>query len=443
MGMARTGSDETGIRDRIVELRRVHANDLRTNPRNWRRHPEAQTSALRGILAEVGYADALLARETPDGLELIDGHLRASTTPDALVPVLILDVTEEEADLILASLDPLAAMAQVDQAALAALLDRISIPEKHLAAELTKLAGAVVQQGLTDPDAIPDVPAEPRTRPGDLWVLGEHRLLCGDSRNPEDVARLLDGASLDLIVTSPPYNVGIDYDSYDDAEVDRDSYLAFLRSVLDVWVEALGQGRMLAWNLGVSAKTHHLHQGILLEAVGLSFQRQLVWVKTGVPLPTYQHTRAASRARRYSPNYRHELIYLASKGEPEEGGPIGLPGEGESDVWEHFHQFEATKDLPEGSSERRTRRRNSGLARHAVKAHPAAFPVKLPETLIGYLTAPGEVVADPFAGSGSTLIAAQATGRRGIGMELDPAYVDVAVARWEAFTGQEGVLHRG
>lgn len=99
------------IRDRIKELRRVKAADLRPNPRNWRTHPQEQQDALRGILAEVGFADALLARELPDGsLELVDGHLRAETTPDLEVPVLVLDLNEAEAAKVLATLDPLAAM---------------------------------------------------------------------------------------------------------------------------------------------------------------------------------------------------------------------------------------------------------------------------------------------------------------------------------------------
>lgn len=101
------------VRDRIKELRRVRAAELQPNPRNWRLHPQAQHDALRGVLAEVGYADALLARELPDGsLMLIDGHLRAETTPDAIVPVLVLDVDEQEADKILLTHDPLAAMAE-------------------------------------------------------------------------------------------------------------------------------------------------------------------------------------------------------------------------------------------------------------------------------------------------------------------------------------------
>jgi len=111
------------VRDRIQELRRVPANRLRPHPKNWRTHPVAQQDALRGILAEIGYADALLARELPDGaLELIDGHLRAEVTPNMEVPVLVLDLDEHEAAKLLALHDPLAALAETDREALAGLL---------------------------------------------------------------------------------------------------------------------------------------------------------------------------------------------------------------------------------------------------------------------------------------------------------------------------------
>ena len=114
------------IRDRIKEFRRVKAGLLRPHPNNWRTHPPAQQDALRGVLAEIGYAGALLARELPDGsLELIDGHLRAETTPDADVPVLILDLDEWEAKKLLAVLDPLAAMAESNDEALTELLAHV------------------------------------------------------------------------------------------------------------------------------------------------------------------------------------------------------------------------------------------------------------------------------------------------------------------------------
>jgi hypothetical protein len=138
------------IRDRIKELRRVPASQLKPNPKNWRTHPAAQQDALRGILAEVGYADALLARETPEGeLLLIDGHLRAETTPDAVVPVLILDIDETEAAKLLATLDPLAAMAKTDAAKLDELLQAVETGSPALQ---EMLAGLAAQSENTLPD---------------------------------------------------------------------------------------------------------------------------------------------------------------------------------------------------------------------------------------------------------------------------------------------------
>jgi hypothetical protein len=131
------------IRDRVKELRRVRAGDLLPNPKNWRTHPASQADALKGILAEVGYADALLARELPDGtLMLVDGHLRAETTPELEVPVLILDVNEAEADKLLLSLDPLAALAETNAIALDSLLREVDTGSEGLQQMYADLAEA-------------------------------------------------------------------------------------------------------------------------------------------------------------------------------------------------------------------------------------------------------------------------------------------------------------
>jgi hypothetical protein len=148
------------IRDRIKELRRVQAAELQPNPKNWRTHSPAQQDALKGILAEVGYADALLARETSDGgLMLIDGHLRAETTPDTVVPVLVLDVDEAEADKLLATLDPLAALADADAGKLGTLLDGIETGSKALQQMLSQLAlnAGIVPEGETETPAGPNL----------------------------------------------------------------------------------------------------------------------------------------------------------------------------------------------------------------------------------------------------------------------------------------------
>ena len=129
------------IRDRIIDFRRVKAASLVPNPRNWRTHPESQASALRAMLDEVGIVGALLVRETPDGLQIIDGHLRAETLPEAEVPVLVLDLDDAEADKVLATFDPIGAMAEADQTRLNELIAVASFESEDLQRLLADLAG--------------------------------------------------------------------------------------------------------------------------------------------------------------------------------------------------------------------------------------------------------------------------------------------------------------
>jgi len=144
------------IRNRIKELRQVRASELLPNPRNWRRHPAGQADALRGALAEIGYADALIAYETPAGLMLIDGHLRAETTPDMEVPVLVTDLDGGEANKLLMTLDPLAAMANTDQDALAELLELVGIENDSLRTTIESLLeDNVIPDALIAPDDFP------------------------------------------------------------------------------------------------------------------------------------------------------------------------------------------------------------------------------------------------------------------------------------------------
>jgi hypothetical protein len=127
------------IRDRIKEFRRVNANEILPNPKNWRTHGKDQGDALRGVLAEIGFANAVLARETPEGLMLIDGHLRTETAGDAEIPVLILDVTEEESDKLLLTIDPLASMAGSNAKALGDLLDSVKTDNFAVGSMLAQL----------------------------------------------------------------------------------------------------------------------------------------------------------------------------------------------------------------------------------------------------------------------------------------------------------------
>lgn len=167
------------IRDRIKELRRVPASTLVPNPRNWRTHPERQANALRGLLAEVGIAAPVIARELPDGrLQLIDGHLRIETLKDEMVPVAVLDVTEAEADKLLATMDPLSALAGKDDEMLVALIDRFDTDNP----ELQKMLADLVPMS-----ALEKLAPEPVTIPEKYEVLCE----CRDEAEQRRVLELL------------------------------------------------------------------------------------------------------------------------------------------------------------------------------------------------------------------------------------------------------------
>lgn len=149
------------IKDIIKEFRRVRASELQANPRNWRRHPKAQREAMEGILAEIGFAGAVLAYETDTGLELIDGHLRTEIAADEEVPVLILDTDEAGAAKILATFDPISAMAEADAQALGNLLGEIQTENQAVADMLTRLA---------EDEKVYEVPQDP---PEDFQEVGE------------------------------------------------------------------------------------------------------------------------------------------------------------------------------------------------------------------------------------------------------------------------------
>jgi hypothetical protein len=207
------------IRDRIKELLRVRAGDLVPNPKNWRVHPKAQGAALRGLLTEIGYADALLVRMLEDGrYMIIDGHLRAETTPDALVPVLVLDVTGEEADKLLLTLDPLAAMAESNSSQIQRLLETVRTDNSAVEDLFRRVASERVWQNVY-PDEVRKVEVSPeradelsgkrKTARGQRWHIGPHRVICGDSADPLVVERLWagEGSRARIIWTDPPYGV--------------------------------------------------------------------------------------------------------------------------------------------------------------------------------------------------------------------------------------------
>jgi DNA modification methylase len=421
------------MKDRVKELRRVPASELRANPKNWRRHPPSQEAALRGVLEDIGFADAVIARETDDGLELIDGHLRQEVMGDQAIPVLIVDVTEEEADKMLLTLDPLAMMAHADTDQLLHLLRDTQFESKAVNDMLEAVANGerVPMPDLTEPvedpgpeiDRADELREKWQTERGQVWEVGRHRLMCGDN---DDMDAFIDTA-IDFAFTSPPYNVGVEYGAASsDANTPWDEYEKRLRPIVAGIYTHMAPGRLIGWNIGTSPKTHFIQQLAMFEDCGWTYHRLMVWQKTGVPLPSWYNTVNNPVARQFTPNYTHEIVGLFCKGDLVKGGPVSFDDRLQHDVF-RAHQSQSTVDL-DASGGLRTGV-NSGLETRARKTHPAPFPVAVPSGFIQHLSDVGAIVYDPFLGSGTTMVAAEQLGRICYGMEIEPKYVAVTLER--------------
>lgn len=375
------------IRDRIKELRRIRAGDLRPSPRNWRKHPQAQQDALRGVLAEVGYADALIARELPDGgLELVDGHLRAETTPDTLVPVLVTDLDEHEAAKVLATLDPLAAMAEADPAALDALLREVQTSSEAVASMLEGLAegaGILGGKGEVTEDKTPELPADPVTKPGDLWLLGDHRLLCGDSTDESQWRPLVGDAVPTIQIVDPPF------------DADYSAWPLLADRVAMVWQRGV---RALQWETLALAETWGCYEMIFTGGVR-------GWPCDWFPCTVHDTVRMW---RSVAAVKRFDFTVLAAC---------------------------KCRTVKDGT-------RPFSVQEHAGGVLTGYGGMSWGKALVAMEIAmanidAGELCWDPCAGSGTSLIAAEKHGRRWIGMENQPQWADLIVTRWEEFTGQK------
>jgi DNA modification methylase len=257
-------------------------------------------------------------------------------------------------------------------------------------------------EGLTDPDAVPDLPSNPVTRPGDLWLLGSHRLICGDSRSAEDTTRLLAGVKPHLMVTDPPYGV-----SYDPAWRARAGVNLNPRKLGKVVNDDRADWRE-AWALfpGTVAYVWHasLHTSevkLSLEASGFELRAQIIWAKDRF---------AFSRGHYH---WQHEPCWYGVRG-------------GSTAHWSGDRKQTTVWNIPA--------RDDDG------HGHGTQKPVECMRRPIENNSSPGQAIYEPFCGSGTTIIAAEISGRSCFAIEIDPAYVDVAVSRWQAFTGQEAKL---
>lgn len=374
------------------------------HPKNWRTHGPEQRSALIAELDRVGFVQSVVVNRTTG--HLVDGHLRVEVAVERRVPtipVVYVELTEEEEARVLVALDPLSSMAGADATILASLMDGLALENEALERHLVSfLAGPKAPTG--DPEYVPPVQPETYVQPGELWLLGDHRLLCGDSTSAEDVARLLDGVRPALCVTDPPY--GVEYDpAWRNKAAAEGNLASAARRIGEVtnddradWSAtwALFPGDVIySWH--PPGATSLVHAKALQDS-GFDLRMQIIWAKSNFPIGRGDY------------HVRHEPCWYAVR---------------------HGKAAHRTDDRTQ------TTLWEVNLDRNVAGGHSTQKPVECMARPIRNHE-PSDVY-EPFSGSGTTIIAAETLGRRCYAMEIEPRYVQVAIERWQAFTGREAV----
>jgi DNA modification methylase len=304
------------------------------------------------------------------------------------------------------------------------------------AEELAKLLDPGVKDGLTDPDEIPEPPDEPITQPGDLWILGGHRLLCGDSGNPEHLDRLLGGAKIQLVNTDPPYNVKVEPRSNNAIAAGNSSFTSYHHQAMDL---ARHPEKSKPTNKKLRAKDRPLENDFVSDE---EFDRLLdSWfgniARVLEPGRAFYVWGGYSNCGNYPPVLKTHKLYFS-----------------QAIIWVKEHPVLGRKDFlgnhewcfygwREGAGHKFFGPNNAVDVWSVKKVNPQSMihltekPVELAVRAMQYSSLAGENVLDLFGGSGSTLIAAEQTGRKAFLMELDTLYADIIVERWEKFTGRK------
>lgn len=282
-------------------------------------------------------------------------------------------------------------------------------------------------EGLTDPDDVPEVPEEAKTKLGDLYILGEHRLLCGDSTKAEDVEKLMNGERAQLLFTSPPYSDMREYNGGKDLSIDN--LINFIPTFSNY-------ANYQVINLGIQRKDNEIieYWGDYIskaKETGYKLLSWNVWDRSG-------SGHSIGNQTAMFPIW-HEWIFVFGT----ERGDLNKTKINKSAGSKagSNRQKNGTSTKGQGITA------NFGKIGTVIKTgtatgnlHPAMFPVELPEEYIKSMTNQSDMISEPFLGSGTTLIAAEKTNRKCYGMELDPKYCDVIVKRWEDFTGKKATL---
>jgi DNA modification methylase len=395
-----------------VERRPIGA--LLPYARNSRTHSEAQVDQIAASIKEWGWTTPVLVSETGT---IIAGHGRVRAAKKlglTDVPVMVASGwTKAQIQAYAIADNKLALNAGWDEALLSIEIGELT--DLGFDIELIGFTDAEIaglcsseRTGLTDPDEIPEVPVNPVSRPGDVWLLGPHRLLCGDSTNAADVAKVLGSVKPHLMVTDPPY--GVDYDPAWRADANK-----WKGSNVKIGGKAMGRVSndhladwTEAWALFPGDVAYVWHGGLRsaeqassLERANFTIRSQIIWNKGRLVISRGDY------------HWQHEACWYAVR-------------KGKTGHWNGSRTESTVWDIPKPQA--------------SETGHGTQKPVECMKRPIDNNSSPGQAIYEPFSGSGTTIIAAEITGRSCHAIELMPQYVDVAVERWQAFTGETAKL---
>jgi DNA modification methylase len=405
---------------------------LRRNKRNSRTHSKKQIRQIANSIRRFGWTYPIL---TDENNIILAGHGRYDAALQLglrEVPVIILSGLSDAEKRALALADNrIATNAGWDRQLLAEELGELAklLPECNLdleitgfdAAEIDTLLGDLVDPELDPADEVPPPEKTATSKVGDLWELGLHKLLCGDAQSAADVRRLMAAEPATMVITDPPYNLPIKQVqgrgrikhgnfAQGAGEMSRAQFIDFLRTVLSLAAKHSVNGAIhfifIDWR--------HIQELLAAgSAIYSELENLVVWVKTNAGQGSFYRS-------------QHEFVFVYKSGDAQHLNNIelGRHGRNRSNVWTYpgVNTFRAG--------------RLDDLA-----MHPTVKPVALIADAMRDCSRRGDIILDPFMGSGTTIVAAERVGRRAYGLEIDPHYVDVAVRRWQTYTKRDAILH--
>lgn len=376
---------------------------------NARTHSDAQVAQIAGSIKEFGFTNPCLIDEENG---LIAGHGRVMAARKLKINeipcIRLAHLSEVQKKAYILADNRIAMNSGWDIELLKVELEKLKIEDVDLNmlgfddVELNGILEPEIIEGKTDEDAVPEVPEVPKTKLGDIYILGKHRLMCGDSTSIDAVEKLMDGYKADLIITDPPYNVAYEGKTKDALTIQNDSMTNndFYKFLYDVYVALFAVTKDGAGIYVFHADSEGMNFRKAMLDAGWKLAQCCIWVKQTLVMGRQDY------------HWQHEPVLYGWK-------PTG------SHRW-----FSDRKQTTLWKFDRPSRN----------DVHPTMKPIDLIMYPIKNSSGGGDIVLDLFGGSGSTLIACEKTGRVNRSMELDPKYCDVIVKRWEDFTGEKAQL---